>query len=161
VRLPPAEALAELGIRHLLYVNLDGGNELDDLNVAFVELQGRGLDVRMLALDEFQRGDAIAEGDAEDEEASDDFGFWLRFDWYWFDGEPGFHACFWDRYGWYHPRQGVMVGPPGHRRLLAVMPGMRKAIAARIDGSRWSPHLRATGFGRLTHGVGPVGFGQV
>jgi hypothetical protein len=161
VRLPPAEVLAGLGIRHVLYVNLDGADELDDLNDALVELQGQGLGVRLLALDEFQRGDPVAEGDEPDEEASDDLAFWLRVDWFWFDGEPGFHACFWDRYGWYQPRHGVMVGPPGGRRLLAVMPGMRKAIASRFDGSRWSPHLRPTRFGRLTNGLGPAGFGQV
>jgi hypothetical protein len=81
-RLPSAAQLAALGVRHVLYVNADGGDELDDLNQGLVGLDASGIDVRVVALADFQLGD-------EQE--------------YWYGGAPEWHVTFWGHYGWYNP----------------------------------------------------------
>jgi len=58
VELPDAQAFGRLGIRYLLYVTGRArAIELDDLNSEFVALADSGIDIRLLALDDFQRGD--------------------------------------------------------------------------------------------------------
>jgi hypothetical protein len=56
-RLPSADGFARLGVRHVLYVTGGARAEADDLNEDFVALGIAGIDVKLLALDDFrQRG---------------------------------------------------------------------------------------------------------
>jgi hypothetical protein len=56
VELPDAQAFARLGIRRLFYVSGRArGTELDDLNGDFVALASAGIDIRLLALDDFRQ----------------------------------------------------------------------------------------------------------
>ena len=55
VKLPTAEQLTALGIRHVLYVGAEAAHELDDLNGALVALCDKGVDVKMVALSDFVR----------------------------------------------------------------------------------------------------------
>ena len=154
VRLPSAEQLTALGIKHVLYVSADGNQELDDLNQAFVELCGKGVDVKLLALGDFvpvDGGDALAAAAVEEDPEETPF--------YYGVGWPGWHVgviglwplyCYreawWDRgalwadYPIYRPvprtRGAVIVGPP---------PGRRPAPTSRAVA--WVATPRATVFG--------------
>jgi len=131
-RLPSAAQLAALGVRHVLYVNADGEPELDDLNQPLTELVAQGIDVRLAALADFQRGDALDEEDADAET-------------FWFGGSPEWQVTFWDNFGWYHvPRvvwchhHGIGVGPPRsappHLGPCTGHPPQPRMAAARASG---------------------------
>jgi hypothetical protein len=55
-RLPPAKSLQDLGIKHVLYVLPTPASmpELDDLNEDFTEYRRAGLDVKLVAADDFR-----------------------------------------------------------------------------------------------------------
>jgi hypothetical protein len=58
-RLPSASGFGELGIKHVLYVTESVvPHELDDLNDDFVALSAAGIDVKMVALSQFQPPDS-------------------------------------------------------------------------------------------------------
>jgi|GEM_PF-2303245 hypothetical protein len=86
VELPDAQAFERLGIRHLFYLTGRAREtELDDLNGDFVTLANSGIDIRLLALDDFRRADGEqacgAEGDQPflfggDEETDQQFWNW-------------------------------------------------------------------------------------
>jgi hypothetical protein len=122
-QIPSAEQLAQLGIHHVLYVNSDGQAELDDLNGALVDLCARGIDVKVAALSDFQRGDA-PEPDAEHPAmAEDDAPSWVfDVDWFWYGGDAAWQVAFWEDYGWYHPPRVVWLGPIHKRRCVTVGP---------------------------------------
>jgi hypothetical protein len=108
-KLPSAAELQSLGIKHVLYVGT-GARELDDLNAAFVELCARGVDVRMVSLDDFERGDPGRDPEVDEEEPTPDqnmpiwlLALWLENDGWWYGGDPFWQSCFWDHYGWYQP----------------------------------------------------------
>jgi uncharacterized membrane protein YgcG len=131
-QLPSAEQLAALGIHHLLYVNSDGQPELDDLNGALVDLCARGVDVKVVALSDFQAGEAPENEAAEPVLPDEDAPSWaFAVDWFWYGGDPGWQVAFWDDYGWYHPPRVVWVGPPHKRRCVTVGPprAMRKHMS--------------------------------
>jgi hypothetical protein len=100
-RLPAAGPLASAGIRHVLYVTPDDGVtvESDDLNDDLVALEQLGIDVRTLALTDFQRATNVV-----DTNASND---------YTLGGEPMRADYFWSWYGW----GGAPDAPPPPARL--------------------------------------------
>jgi hypothetical protein len=84
IEMPDAEAFKELGIKHLLYVTGHvRSTELDDLNGDFVALAGQGVDIKLLALDDFRR----ASGDQTCENGDEP---------YWFGGDEEPDRNFWD-----------------------------------------------------------------
>lgn len=150
VKLPHAEALAALGIKHVVYVSAGGTRELDDLNAGFADLSQHGIDVRMLALAEFERDDqAEARSTDEDDEDDDqpliyatalDTTPWF----YFYGGDWWLQAGFWRDCGWgwsapgggLRAPTGVVLGPPGGHRAHGA-----------LVAHAWSPSARATIFG--------------
>jgi hypothetical protein len=176
VALPSAAALQAAGIRHILYVNSDGQQELDDLNETLTALCASGVDVRMVALADFLRADPNA-GDAvetEGEEAPDTaWSWWFPcVSFYWYGGAPFWHWGFWHHYGWYDPARpphSVTVGPPtiGPRRPTRIGTALPPSARPVMRTSLWRPAARPTLWsglrppartGILPH---PVGFGRV
>jgi hypothetical protein len=153
VKLPHADALAALGIKHVLYVSADGTRELDDLNAGFVDLQQRGIDVRMLALGELVRDDeAVINSDGEDDEDDQQPPIYVAslgtIPWFYFYGGSWWvQSHFWHDCGWgwaggggrLRAPSGVVIGPPA---------GMR--AHAPLVAHAWSPSMRATIFGTGT-----------
>jgi len=69
IELPEAQAFAQLGIKHLLYVSgRVQKTELDDLNDDFVALFSNGIDIKLLALDDFRRASGEQSCAAEDQD---------------------------------------------------------------------------------------------
>jgi hypothetical protein len=164
-KLPSSKELQALGIRHVLYVT-SGDGELDDLNAGFVELCNHGIDVKLVSLDDFQKGDPARIPTVEtppSEEAAEATPPWLWTLWlggggWWYGGDPYFHSCFWASYGWYHPIRGLVVGPPrGVRRSIVVGPPAVVRPTPRSLG--WSPSPRASHFS--AGWPSRAGFGQV
>ena len=88
IEMPDTQAFKELGIRHLLYVTGHvRPTELDDLNGDFVALAGDGIDIKLLALDDFRRASGEQTCDAENEEP------------YQFGGDEETDREFWNWYG--------------------------------------------------------------
>ncbi len=139
VKLPTAEQLTALGIRHVLYVGAEAAHELDDLNGALVALCDKGVDVKMVALSDFVRvgdepamaangadgvsspagdgdDDGDGDGDGDASEATVDPAWMWAFAWM----DPGFfwphywyRACWWDG-GLFWGDYGWYPRPRGH-----------------------------------------------
>jgi hypothetical protein len=167
VNLPDADALGRMGIKHVLYVGASR-IELDDLNQAFVALCHKGVDVRLVALDDFQRADAdgavaaapsapAEEGD--DAEPDPEVQPWPAVGYYalgplplfWWRGHPYWRYEFWASYGgWYVPRRppGIRVGPPPgvrHPRAMiavAYRPAPRATVFAPLGGRAFAQPTR-------------------
>jgi hypothetical protein len=120
VEMPEAEAFRQLGIRRLLYVTGHvRATEHDDLNDDFVELASRGVDIKLLALDDFRRASGEQSCETEDEEP------------YLFGGDEEPDRRFWD---WYAPDADafamslpIWIAPrahyrPSHRPSFFVRP---------------------------------------
>jgi hypothetical protein len=182
VKLPSAEQLAALGVRHVLYVGADGGGELDDLNGAFVAMCGKGVDVKMLALSDFVRagdepqlainddGDEAEgdEGDAEAVAAADPAWTWMfawvRPPWLW--SHFWYRGCwwgypFWGDYGWYHPHGVGHVVPHPRRGAIVVGPPTGTRMPPLGSHAAWSPKSRATLFTPAVGHAPAAAFGQV
>jgi hypothetical protein len=170
-RLPSAEELTALGVRHVLYVGADGVGELDDLNSAFVALCQKGVDVKMLALSDFVRaGDEpqmAVNDDAGDDDATDDDGddgdepevggidpswrwlfAWGRAAWLW--PHLWYRGCwwgapFWGDYGWYTPHGTGRIIPHG-RGAIAVGPPTGRRMPPLGTHAAWRPAARSTMF---------------
>jgi len=145
--LPPADALAAAGIKHVLYVVPDSeiGTEADDLNDGVVALDRGGIDVRLLALSDFSETplpgwlDEVPPDPLVDPTAPPDPPVQLSLDFY-FGGSPRAHACFWDWYGWRrwpHAPQAALPMPPSLRPRTMFRPTWRGTIAS--GGWRGSP----------------------
>jgi hypothetical protein len=172
VKLPSAAQLLALGMRHVLYVDEFGGRESDDLNQRLSELCEAGIEVKVVALADFQRGPAPvlaeAEGEteneneaappqSEEEEPQPTF----TIDWFWWGGFPEFQVGFWESYGWYSPSRLIWVGPPHGRRGIVVGPPPAKRPTM-SGAERVGIAPRPT----LFHSPNPsrpppIGFGQV
>jgi hypothetical protein len=151
-KLPTAENLRSLGIRHLLYVTPAKSDmrELDDLNREFVELANASIDVKVLPLTDLdqppQAGAAASTSHA-----------------YYYGGHPQTHLWFWNSYGWHTPRTVTRL--PSASSSPALVPS-RPALVS--NGAAYRPVSRPTIFSSRTvggsTGVGkqkPSGFGRV
>jgi hypothetical protein len=99
IEMPEADAFRKLGIRHLLYVTGQvRPTELDDLNDDFVALASHGVDVKLLALDDFRRGSGKQACEGESEEP------------YLFGGDEESDREFWN---WYAPDGAPVADSPG------------------------------------------------
>ena len=189
VKLPTAEQLAALGVRHVLYVGADA-RELDALNAALVALCQRGVDVKMVSLGDFVRagdepamlaqagGDDAAEGDEGDGDEGDEgdepaaldpawaWGFaWVHspFWWphFWYRGCWWDGGLFWGDYGFYRPPHGRgMIIPPHHRGPVVVGPPSGTRTPPLPSRAAWTPRARSTVFTPLAGAAHPT-FGQV
>jgi hypothetical protein len=160
VKLPTAEQLAALGVRHVLYVSADATQELDDLNGALVALCQKGIDVKMLALGDFVRADdepqlaQAGEGDEGDEPGLDPawtWGFaWAHGPWwwphYWYRGCWWNGGMFWGDYGFYQPSHGTSRIIPKGRGAVVVGPPPGTRMPSMPTHAAWSPTVRNTMF---------------
>ena len=167
VHLPTAEQLAALGITHVLYVSAEA-QELDDLNAALVALCEKGVDVKMVALDDFVRTDgdpAVAlappapapEAEEVDDDAAEPSTFvgpwygnplwWVHRNCYGYRGVVCSSGLFWRDLGRSFPhslrgsRRGPLVPPPGHR--AEPLPASRASL--------WRPTVRPTILANFGH----------
>jgi hypothetical protein len=152
-RIPTADALAQLGIKHVLYVVGDESQteERDDLNESFQELQLAGVDVKILPLSDFQESPTPPPAEL----LVSVFPPIIGGGYYYYGGSPFSHLCFWLRYHWHHPIHGALVsGPPAGTRLSH---GHLFHVAARATAFGVLAARGPSGFGA----VRPVGFGRV
>jgi hypothetical protein len=149
VELPDPQAFQRLGIRHLVYVTGRAREtELDDLNGDFVVLAESGIDIRLLALDDFRQagGERTCGGqDAQpflfggDEETDQLF-------WNWYAGSPSIPAPPWlsPRTHYRPTRRPTFLGGPapvagGHPRSAGGQGGP-PSWGSR-SGSAIAPHF--------------------
>ncbi|WP_437683445.1 hypothetical protein [Sorangium sp. So ce131] len=166
-KLPSAERLKALGVKHVLYINDQAGPELqeaDDLNEDIVAYQAAGVDTKLLSLRDFSRASsededlaALASGPRAAPIQSSAVappvhtGTPLIF---FYGGSYLSHPAFWGNYGWYSTPRSASAMPPAR-------PVSR--------GADFAPKLRPTVFssravGGAVSGVGkqkPSGFGRV
>ncbi len=157
-KLPTAENLKSLGIKHVLYVTDGAYKELDDLNDDFVALAAAGLTPKLVDRGDFVEAtgtDAqkIAIGDV-DGGAPPNAGYTYAprplyyVPRYYYGGYPGTHFWFWHSYGWYSPSAYHSARAPSF-----VSPA-----------SSYAPAPRSTVFSGSSAGTGrtrPAGFGRV
>ena len=145
-KLPTAENLRSLGVRHLLYVTPDKKDlrELDDLNDDFVAFAKASIDVKVLPPRIWTRQSGGPRTS------------------YYYGGHSHTHLWFWSSYGWYTPRPAVRL-PPSSTRAPAPAPPVEVS-----RGAAYRPVERPTLFSSRTLGVGtgvgkqrPSGFGRV
>jgi hypothetical protein len=142
-KVPTAERLAALGVRHVLYVTESSQQrvEQDDLNDAFLDYQAAGIDVKMLALSDFT--------DEEEDQLGPDLvpaapNYAASI--YFWGGSPYAHACFWDHYRWYAPIHPVRIASPVPVR-----------VARGFEYRAWARPImswRTTRLGQVTFHVG-------
>jgi len=159
-RLPPAENLRSLGIRHLLYVTPSQAElrELDDLNDDFVAYGRASIDVKVLPLTDLGAAPAAQGAAAAGPSTA-----------YYYGGHPQTHLLFWPIYGWHTaivsaPSSSVPGSPVA--RLPQTAPLSSLPNVSR--GAAYQPALRPTLFSSRTLGTGsgvgkqkPSGFGRV
>lgn len=153
-RLPSADALAGLGITRLLYVTeTPQDHELDDLNDDFVALKNKGIDVKMIALSEFQPA-APAAAQAGSTART-----------YYYGGHPHGTFFFWSNYGWSGP---AYVGRAPSAVPRPVSPGARFVPTPRptifssrtVGGLSGVGRQRPSGFGRVSYRSGSSSSGR-
>ena len=130
--LPSWEGFHAAGIRHVLYVTADAATlDADDLNDDLVELDGGGIDVKLLALSDFSQ--TPLPGWVEDPgNGCPPVSVSGAGPQYYFGGSPASHGCF----GWWYG-----FDPP-HISLGSVhLPQVPAALAPRC---RFRPFVRAT-----------------
>lgn len=95
-KLPPAQKLAALGVKKLLYVvpTPQDVPELDDLNADFVEYEKAGVDVRMIAANDF--GPDSVSASPDERQKLEQAGDWPP---YYYGGDEGAGEGFWVDYG--------------------------------------------------------------
>jgi len=152
-KLPTAENLRALGVRHLLYVTPSKSDlrELDDLNEEFVDYARSSIDVKVLPLTDFDPPPQAAAA------AAPAHG-------YYYGGYPHTHLWFWNNYGWYTPRSPARLPS---RAPAATLPAPSPPVNV-SRGAAYRPVSRPTIFSSRTVGVGrgvgkqkPSGFGRV
>jgi hypothetical protein len=132
-RLPPAQRLLELGIRHVLYVVPGGAplEELDDINEDFVSYHKVELDVKVVAASEFQPQDPQAETPLTQPYTAEALSELPRQPFY-FAGTLAGQAAFWSLYPWWRDRKASTEGSG--------------ALAQTSRGHLYVPQPRATMF---------------
>ena len=123
--LPPFDALAAAGIRHVLYVRPDDElmYEADDLNDDLVEIARGGIDVKVLAMTDFAETPLPgwideSEPEPEPEPSLANLPLDLRF---YFGGSRRSHRCFWSWYGWSRS-PGTFAGRPPPQVPRSLVP---------------------------------------
>lgn len=154
-RLPSVEKLQERGVKSVIYVTPDRTRtqELDDLNEDFVAYGNKGLNVAMLPLSDFSRGQGTGAGDNFGNASNTNNGG------YYYGGSPGFF--FFYSYPFMRPSGAYASRYPALNSTSArpVPP---------ISAPRYAPVTRPTMFagsrtGTAASGVGrakPSGFGR-
>jgi len=157
LRLPSAASLTGLGIKRLLLVRPHSGQvELDDLNDDVVAFARAGIEVKIVALDEFTQpsGDAgVASATAMPTLASPPVLAGPAPRPYYWGGSPYYYVHFWPTYGW---SRTIVVRSPS------------PSLGRIGGGATYTPAPRPTIFsGRTVGGVAgvgrtrPTGFGVV
>lgn len=165
-RLPPAERLLGMGLKHVLYVVPSGLTELDDLNEDFAAYRAAGVDVKLVTLGDFQKDPAelaapgatgvdesvaialeLAEATRAGPSAGADGGTAADAGTtlatppvrprYYFGGSPVAHALFWSLYPWGRT-PGAQVNPDAPPFTTS-------------GGHRYTPQPRATMFTGVPH----------
>ena len=141
-RLPTAQNLRELGIRHVLYVPPARSDmrELDDLNDDFVALAAASIDVKSMPLTDL---DAPASS-AHAAPAA-----------FYYGGGPHTHLWFWSSYGWHAPQvqaQRATVRPSNISAGAAYRPALRPTIfsSRTLGGGTGIGKQKPSGFGRVS-----------
>lgn len=156
-KLPTADNLRTLGIRHLLYVvpGKSDLRELDDLNDDFVAFEGAGIDVKAMALT-----DLSVAADAARPAPGRTTGPRVA---HYYGGSPQTHLFFWNTYRWHTPAR---VAPPARSGAPALPPPRPPTNVS--NGAAYKPVLRPTIFSARRTGLGagvgkqkPSGFGVV
>lgn len=148
-KLPTAANLQSLGAKHVLYVVADGSaaTEKDDLNDDFVALAAAGIDVKMVALDDFKPGAEPVAADVSSSSAP------MQRHYYW-GGHPGMHVLFWPTYGWYRPSVAVpsLVPPAPLPRTAQYRPAPRPTMFSTrtVGGGVGVGKQKPSGFGRVS-----------
>jgi hypothetical protein len=158
-KLPTAENLRSLGIRHLLYVTPSQAElrELDDLNDDFVAYGKASIDVKILPLTDLDTAPAAQTAATAGPPA------------YYYGGHPQTHLLFWHSYGWHTP---IVSAPsssvPGSPVARLPQPAPPSSLPNVSRGAAYQPALRPTLFSSRTLGTGsgvgkqkPSGFGRV
>jgi len=154
-KLPTAENLHSLGIRHLLYVTPSKNElrELDDLNDDFVEFAKRSIDVKVLPLSDLDAPAPSTPSSAPPPATA-----------YYYGGHPHTHLWFWHSYGWYTPRPWLRA-PSGSPAPALPAPSPPAQVSR---GASYRPVSRPTIFSSRSLGTGsgvgkqrPSGFGRV
>ena len=139
-KLPPAERLSALGVKHVLYVIPEGVplQELDDLNDDFLAYVSAGIDVKALSL-----GDLRESQDPAAEPVRSGGPVTRR---YHYGGHPTTHPWFWHQYGWRTPRVALgSTEPSSVSRGFEYVPSARPTIFA--------AGAKPRGFGNVTFHV--------
>lgn len=125
-KLPEPNELKDYGVQRVLYVvpAAAAAQELDDLNEKFVRYRGVGIEVRMLSVGDFARGEPAA----TTPQAVAGTNTTPRYYWH---GSPGTHWWFWNHYAWPSRPSGITPQQPMHSSF----------------GATWSPQQRSTNFG--------------
>lgn len=125
-KLPEPNELKAFGVQRILYVVPASAKaqELDDLNAKFVAYRGVGIEVRMLSVGDFARGEAAATAP----QAVAGTTTTPRYYWH---GSPGTHWWFWNHYAWPSRPSGITPQQPPLSSF----------------GATWSPQQRPTSFG--------------
>jgi hypothetical protein len=155
-KMPSGAQLKALRVKHVLYVTHGGQPvlEADDLNEAFVEYRAEGLDVKLVAAEDFQPDPSEPAPPQEDTPVSADVLPSQPRPTYYFGGSAAAHAAFWSLYAWRPGASAVMPDPGGRP------PGTS-------GGHRYEPQRRATMFSNLPRAASggwaprPSNFGRV
>ncbi|MCU0682211.1 MAG: hypothetical protein MUF34_08150 [Polyangiaceae bacterium] len=144
-RVPGANQLPGLGVRHALYVGPEGSPELDDLNEDFVAYAAAGVDVKTLAPSDFG---ASLESSPAPVGAAGGPGAAAGGASYYYGGSPSTQIWFWHHYAWYAPPRLPVTPPPRVSGGYSYRPSERATL------------FRGTGFVGMQK-VKPGGFGRV
>jgi hypothetical protein len=156
VSLPSLSSLKGLGIKQILYLRADDASllESDDLNEDLSQLEASGMQVRALAMTDFQP-EGAGTANVPDAGASASATASSRSRHYYYGGSPGTHFIFWSSYGWYRPAPVRGVAPPARpfvSRGAAYRPTPRPTIFASraFGGTPGVGKQKPSGFGRVS-----------
>jgi hypothetical protein len=156
-KIPSGDDLKQRGVSNLLYLVRDESQkqELDDLNDEFVELQKKGINVRILRLSDFKPYEEEVPTTAPAGTQT------VRERHYYYGGYPHYHWWFYSHY-FYHPYPSVIIMRGGRS-----VPLQRPATSPPFQTPAYRPVSRPTLFSgtRVGGGVGvgktkPSGFGR-
>jgi len=159
VSLPSASRLQSLGVARVLYVRGgDAGEESDDLNADFAELDRGGIPVRLASLGDFQR--AADEPKAPDAGAPATATGSTHHRYHYYGGGHSWsYVYFWGQYSWYHPApprggpgRAPPPPPPAPSRAASYRPVSRPTMfsSRAVGGVAGIGKVKPTGFGRVS-----------